>query len=113
MKCKPSPIAHSVALRTREQEVACSIPARPIFFPRIDDSHCYKIHSSLTAVCCFDNCFVGKQPVVWKEYCVEYWLKEFQESMDRCTGRLDITEIRLKTSLNTIQSINNQPMQMH
>ena len=33
-----------------------------------------------------------KQPVAWKEYCVEYWLKELQESMDKCTDRRDITE---------------------
>ena len=71
-------------------------PARAILFPRIDDSHCDRIHSSLTAVRCFDNGFVGKQPVAWKEYCAEYWLKELQESMDRCTDRHDITEILLK-----------------
>ena len=70
----------------------------------IDDSHCDRIHSSLTAVRCFDNGYVGKQPVAWKEYCAEHWLKEFQESMDRCTGRRDVTEILLKTVLNTIQS---------
>ena len=57
--------------------------------------------SPLTAVCCFDNGYVGKQPVAWKEYCVE-----LQESMDRSTGHHNITEILLKTSLNTIQSIN-------
>ena len=51
------------------------------------------IASSFTAVRCFDSCYVGKQPVAWKEYCVENWLKEFRESMDRCTGRHDITEI--------------------
>ena len=44
--------------------------------------------------------------VAWKEYCAEYWLKEFQESINRCTDHLDITEILLKTVLNTIQSIN-------
>ena len=33
-------------------------------------------------------------------------LKELQESMDRLTGRHDITEIALKTALNTTQSIN-------
>ena len=76
-------------------------PARPIFFPRTDDSHCNRI---LTAVSCFDNGYVGKHPVAWKEYCAEYWLKELQESMNRCTGRRDITEILLKTALNTIQS---------
>ena len=82
-------------------------PARPIFFPRIVDSHCDRIHSSLTAVCCFNKGYLGKQPVAWKEYSAEYWLKEFQENMDRCTGRLDITEILLQMALNTIQSINH------
>ena len=42
----------------------------------------------------------------WKEYCADYWLKELQESMDRYTGHRDITEVLLKTALNTIQSIN-------
>ena len=72
-------------------------PARPIFFPRIDDSHCDMIHSSLTAVRCFDNGYVGKQSVAWKEYPAEYWLKGLQESMDRCSGHRDITEILLNT----------------
>ena len=81
-------------------------PARPIFFPRIDDSHRDRIPSSLTGVRCFDNGYVGKQPVGWKIYCAEYWLKELMESIDRCTGLRDITEILLKTALNTIQSIN-------
>ena len=99
--CPLSPIAQSVALRTWEQEVAW-----PIFFPRIDDSHCDRIYSSLTTVCCFDNGYVGKQPVVWKEYCVEYWLKKLLETMDRCTGHRDITKILSKIVLNTMQSIN-------
>ena len=79
----------------------------PIFFPRIDDSHCDRIHSSLTAVCCYDNGYVGKQPVAQKEYFAEYWSKELKESMDRPTGRRDITEILL----NTIQQI-NQPLKL-
>ena len=77
-------------------------PARPIFFTRIDDSDCYRIHSSLTLSVVST---MGKQPVAWKEYCAEYWLKEIQESMDRCTDCRDITEILLKTALNTIQLI--------
>ena len=81
-------------------------PARPIFFLRIDDGHWNRIHSPLTAVCCFDNGYLRKQPVAWNEYCAEYWLKDLQESMDRCTGRRNITEILLKTVLDTIQSIN-------
>ena len=103
---EPSPIAQPVALRTREQDVADSNPARLIFFSKIDDSHCDSIHSCLTAVRCFDNDYVGKQPVAWKEYCAEYWLKELQESMNGCTGRHDVTEILLKTAINTIESIN-------
>ena len=34
-------------------------------------------------------------------------VKRTQESMDRCNGNYDITEILLKTALNTIQSTNN------
>ena len=56
------------------------------FFPRIDDSHCNRIQSSLCSVHCLDNGYVGKQPVAWKEYCAEFWLKELQKSMVRCTG---------------------------
>ena len=80
--------------------------AQPIFFLRIDDSHSDRIHSFLTAVYCFENGYVGKQQVAWKEYCVEYWLKELKESMERCTGCHNIHKTLLKTSLNTIQSIN-------
>ena len=39
---------------------------------------------------------MGKQSVAWKEYCAEYWLKELQEGMDRCTGHHDIIEILWK-----------------
>ena len=65
------------------------------------------MYSSLTAVHWFNNGYVGKQPEAWKEYCVEYCLKELQKNMNRCTDRRDITEILLKTALNIIQSINN------
>ena len=77
-------------------------PARPVFLPRIDDSH-----FSFTAVHCFGDGFVGKQPVAWKEYFAEYRLKELKESMDRYTGCQDITEILLKTALNNLKSINH------
>ena len=76
------------------------------FCLRIDDRQCDRIHSSLTAVRCFHNGYVGKKPVAWKEYCAKYWLKELQESIDRCKGHHDITEVLLKTVLNTIQLIN-------
>ena len=68
--------------------------AWPTFSPRIDDSHCDRIHSFLTAVHCFDDDYVG-QPVAWKEYCAKYWLKELQGSMNMRTGRRDITEKKM------------------
>ena len=71
---QPSHIAQSVAYVTLEQEVDGSILARPIFFLKIDDSYCDRIHSPLNAVHCLDNGYVGKQPVAWTEYCAEYWL---------------------------------------
>ena len=55
------------------------------------------IHSSLTDVHCFDIGYVGKHSVAWKE---NLW-----ESMDRCIGRFDKTDILMETALNTIQSI--------
>ena len=88
-------------------------PARLLFFPRINDSHCDRIHSSLTAVRCFDNGYAGKQSVAWKEYFAEHWLLELEESMDRYTGHRDITDILLKKGLkrHTInQSINLRPL---
>ena len=91
--------AHFIALRTWEQEVAVRSLARPIFFPWIDNSHCDRIHYSLTPVCCFNDGYVGKQPVAWKEYCVECWLKELQESLDRCNGCSNISEMLLKNGV--------------
>ena len=40
---------------------------------KIDDSHCDRIHCSLTVVHCFENGFFGKQPVDVKKYCAECW----------------------------------------
>ena len=62
---------------------------------------------SLTAVHRLGDRYVGKQTVALKEISTGYWLKELQETMDRLTGRRDITEIMLKTALNTIHSINH------
>ena len=56
------------------------------------DGHCDRIHSYLTAAHCFGSGYVGKQPVAWKEYYTEYWLKELQESMDRRSANRDILE---------------------
>ena len=48
-------------------------PAQPIFSFRNDEGYCNRIYSYLTTVHCFDDGYVGKQPVAWKEYCTEYW----------------------------------------
>ena len=72
----------------------------------VDDSHSDRIHSWLIGVRCFDDGYVEKQLVVRKEYCAEYLLKVLQESINRCTWRRVLSEITLKTALNTIQSIN-------
>ena len=71
-------------------------PILAIFFPRIDDSHCDRIHFSLAAAHCFDDVYVGKRSVAWKEYCAEYWLKELQETMDRCIDHHNNVESGLK-----------------
>ena len=75
-------------------------------FPYVGSTCRVQLYLAL-AVCCFDNGYVGKQLVAWKEYWAEYWLKELQESMDRFTGCHNITEILLKTALTPYnQSIN-------
>ena len=48
-------IVQSVVCSTQEQGVAGLIPGSANFFSRIDDSHCKKIKSSLTAEHCCDD----------------------------------------------------------
>ena len=84
------------------------IPLKVVHFARIQ----YHIRHSIACMdmqgaLCFDDGYVGKQPMAWKEHCAECWLKEVHESMDRFTGRRDVTETEItsKTMLNTMQSI--------
>ena len=56
------------------------------------------------------NGLVRKKLVAQKENCAEYWLKELQESIDGCTSHCIITEIMLKTTLNTTQLFNQSPL---
>ena len=67
-------------------------PARTIFFPRIDDSNCHMIYSSLTVVLYFYDGYVGKQPVSWKEYSAEY--------RKACIGLLAAEIYRIYSSLS-------------
>ena len=40
---------------------------------RIDGRLCDRIHCSLLAVHCFNDGYMGRQLVAWKQYCAEYW----------------------------------------
>ena len=62
--------------------------ARQTCFPIIDKSHCDKHHSSSTNGL---TVYVEKQPVAWKECCVEYWCAKARKHMSRWTGCRDIT----------------------
>ena len=65
-----SPLSHlsGAGLKHRAYRVSWfKCPTRPIFFPSFDDSHCDRIHSSLTDDHGFDDDFVGKRPVI--EWC--------------------------------------------
>ena len=88
--------------KVREQEVAVR---STIFFPRIDDSHCDRIYSSLSLSLslCLSLLSIVSTWLCEKAASAEYRFKERQRSMDRCTGRRNIT---LKTALNTIQLVN-------
>ena len=55
----------------------------------------FRIHSSLKLDHRFDDIFVGKQSVAFKEFCAENWCKTLQESVDGCTCHLKITEMML------------------
>ena len=54
---------------------------------------------------CYKRPLCGKETVLVKRNPGKklYWLKEIQESMDRCFGCCDITDILSKMALNTIQ----------
>ena len=60
---------------------------------------------SLT-VHCFDNSYVEKQPVAWKEFLFGVLVKRILESMDRCTDHCNIIEVMLKTVSITMLTIN-------
>ena len=79
------------------------LPARPIFFPRIDDCHCDRVYSSLTTIHWFDHGYVGKQPVPWKKYCAEYWLKNSRRAC--CHNVTEIFNVE-----NDIKPFPNKPL---
>ena len=71
--CSQAPAAKLVALGLENRRSVFDPCAQLIFFPRIDDSHCCRIRSSLTTVHCFHDVYEEKQPVALKEYCADYW----------------------------------------
>ena len=87
--------------------VYCFIHSNYPWFPGVFLTNTpHSILSKLLGAFLHDDGFVGNQPVAWQEYCVEYRLKELQESMDRCTGCHDITEIKDKRGIkhNTMKN---------
>ena len=62
--CNSKPHSKVDSLQDLRKGGRCFDPlAQPIFFLRINYSHCNRIHSSLTTVHCFIDDYVGKQPV--------------------------------------------------
>ena len=47
--------------------------------------------------------FLGKHPMVWKEYCEEYLSRELKENIDKYTDRRDLTKATLKTAFYSIK----------
>ena len=63
-------ILFAVVLNFRTVGSLVRSSARSVFFARIDDSHCDKMHSFHHS---FDNGYVGKQTLAQTEYCAEHW----------------------------------------
>ena len=79
------------------------------FFPRIDDNHSDRIHSSLTPVSKIVTSVWEAVSGLERKLCkvlVKKKKKKLQVSMDMCTGHRDITEIICITALNTTQATN-------
>ena len=49
-----------------------------------------------------------KQPVAWKDCCVEYWCEKDRNHINKWTGRHEMTEKLLEMGLNPNQSINQK-----
>ena len=64
-------------------------------------------YSFLTVNCSFSNGYVRKQPLAWKEYCFEYLKRRLFQTMNRCTGCRNITEIMLKHDRITSKLLGN------
>ena len=75
----------------------------------MNDSHCNRVHSPVTADHCFGKCYLGKQSFAWKGYCAGVIeKKELWASIGRCTDRRAIIEIVLKPKL-TLNNTFNDP----
>ena len=87
----------------RLESFLCITPAQQIFFPRIGDSNCDRIYSSLTAVHFYDDIYGKAASGLGRIFCGVL----VKKSMDRCTGCHDMNEILLKTLFTPYnQSIN-------
>ena len=98
----PSPIAHSVTHRASEQEVGDPQHDLYSFWGlMIVNATGFILVSQLSN----DNDYVGKQPVVWKEYYVEHLFKDLQEGISRCTDHRNITEILVTSNFSFSHSV--------
>ena len=69
--------------RKNERSLTRTSGSANIFFEELMvPSHCDRIHSSITAVHSFDDRYIGKQPLAWKELCAEYWLTHSHTPFD-------------------------------
>ena len=53
----------------KKRPLVGSPPAQPISFPRTDDRHRDKIHSSLTSVYCFDDAIMWDASAWGRTFC--------------------------------------------
>ena len=106
-----APVTQSVAIRAVNARVVSSNPSSANIILDVWQKSLWQasfvFHSSFTNGL---TVYVEKQPVAWKECCVEYWCEKASKHMSRGTGLRVITENVLKTALNFNQSINQSTM---
>ena len=69
------------------------------FYPTIDDSHCYRIHPSLTADYCFNDGLRGKTASGLERIFCGVLVNRIRPIMDRYTGYCNLIRITLKAVL--------------
>ena len=86
----PRPIAHSVAYKILFLRIVCSRLGQYSFRGLII--------VTATGFISFWQLSIFPTTVMWEN---SQWLRELHECIDSCTGRIDITKVLIKTSLNS------------